>query len=320
MTRASEDKLPLDDIGILEGTNKSSLRADYLRHYDEMFAPYRDKKINFIEIGVQNGASLRMWERYFPEAAIIGIDINEKARRFETSRTSIAVGSQADKDFLAAVARKSPPTIVVDDGSHRADHVIFTFEHLFPALEPGGCYVIEDLFLHFGEIAERWRGEATTSPHAYLQRFVPGVLSRLAPGQTHSEDPLIEQIDRFCVVPGAVFIWKRRTMTDVAERIARARALVERSQVASNWFFLTDFIIKNGGPPEEAEHAARCAVRMEPITRSFRMLAHALTSRGDLDGAIAVMEAALATVKRSHEAELVRNTLEKLRDARQDRE
>jgi demethylmacrocin O-methyltransferase len=35
--------------------------------------------------------------------------------------------------------------IVVDDGSHRNEHVIDTFKILFPLLSPGGYYVVEDL-------------------------------------------------------------------------------------------------------------------------------------------------------------------------------
>jgi hypothetical protein len=35
--------------------------------------------------------------------------------------------------------------IIVDDGSHVNEHIIKTFNHLFPLLKKGGIYVIEDL-------------------------------------------------------------------------------------------------------------------------------------------------------------------------------
>jgi len=53
----------LDIIGVLEGTDKSSSVSsawDYLRHYQALFAPWRDQPINFIEIGVGRGASLNL--------------------------------------------------------------------------------------------------------------------------------------------------------------------------------------------------------------------------------------------------------------------
>jgi cephalosporin hydroxylase len=34
--------------------------------------------------------------------------------------------------------------LIVDDGSHRSEHVIASFEVLFPLLARGGLYVIED--------------------------------------------------------------------------------------------------------------------------------------------------------------------------------
>ena len=34
--------------------------------------------------------------------------------------------------------------IIIDDGSHINEHVIRTFQYLFPKLKPGGIYVVED--------------------------------------------------------------------------------------------------------------------------------------------------------------------------------
>ena len=46
--------------GALAGTDKSSSVSwcwDYLRHYEELFRPFRDQPINLLEIGVASGAS-----------------------------------------------------------------------------------------------------------------------------------------------------------------------------------------------------------------------------------------------------------------------
>jgi hypothetical protein len=59
---ASDNMSELDVIGVMEGTDKSSvvgLACDYLRHYDELFQKWRRDDINIIEIGVLGGASLR---------------------------------------------------------------------------------------------------------------------------------------------------------------------------------------------------------------------------------------------------------------------
>lgn len=71
------DHQPLDAIGILEGTDKSSLGHDYLRHYERIFAGLRNDPIQLLEFGIAGGASLGTWSRFFAQATIVGVDINE---------------------------------------------------------------------------------------------------------------------------------------------------------------------------------------------------------------------------------------------------
>jgi hypothetical protein len=68
--------------------------------------------------------------------------------RVAGGRKIVEIGSQVDPKFLTGLLQKYRLTIIIDDGSHQSDHVIFTFEHLFGALPPGGCYVMEDLYMH----------------------------------------------------------------------------------------------------------------------------------------------------------------------------
>ena len=95
--------------------------------------------MNLVEIGVFNGASTRMWKRYFPKATIIGVDIQERCKALEEDRIKIEIGSQSDGPFIDALLEEYPPTVMIDDGSHVASDIIFTFERAFPALLPGGA-------------------------------------------------------------------------------------------------------------------------------------------------------------------------------------
>jgi hypothetical protein len=95
--------LNLDQIGAIEGTDKSSNISygwDYLRHYEEWFALWCDQDINVIEIGVLNGSSIGVWLTYFSRAQIIGVDINPPCARLARERVRIKIGSQDDPDFL----------------------------------------------------------------------------------------------------------------------------------------------------------------------------------------------------------------------------
>ncbi len=123
----------------------------YAQYYEQIFRELRRKPISLLEIGVggeanpeKGGNSLRMWRAYFPKARIYGIDIHDKTphdeRRIKTFR-----GSQADPDFLDAVVREiGQIDVIIDDGSHINDHMILTFQHLFPHLADGGIYAVED--------------------------------------------------------------------------------------------------------------------------------------------------------------------------------
>ncbi len=155
----------LDLIGISEGTDKHSLLHDYLRHYERMFDRFRAAEIDLIEIGVANGASLRTWRRFFSKARIIGIDVVQACQVFadEANHVIVEIGSQDDPGFLLNIGRRYQPSIIIDDGSHIASHIQFSFETLFPALQPGGCYVIEDIMFHFGSDAPQHIGTASRS-------------------------------------------------------------------------------------------------------------------------------------------------------------
>ena len=142
---------------------------DYLRHYEKRFAPLRDTELNLIEIGVLDGASARMWAKFFTKAQIIGVDINPDCRRHAEGRVRIEIGSQDDPEFLHRLVAAHPPRIIIDDGSHRSDHIISTFERLFPTLPPGGYYIVEDLHFHLIESeAERLRGNSEVLATEYF--------------------------------------------------------------------------------------------------------------------------------------------------------
>ena len=115
---------------------------NYFREYDAYFAEYRDRPVRLMEIGVQGGGSLSMWKEYFPHAKIVGVDIDD-CSRFATSDISIYQGDQADPVFLASI----PGTfdIIIDDGGHTMRQQQVSFQHLFPRVNEGGMYVIEDL-------------------------------------------------------------------------------------------------------------------------------------------------------------------------------
>lgn len=135
----------LNDLAIKHNTDKSSKCHDYCRIYEKCFVDIRLNKLNILEIGVNRGDSLRMWKEYFPYSRIVGIDIDLMCKSYEEENINVEIGDQIDVEFLNLVCKKyNGFDIIIDDGCHRWKHQIVSFEILFPYLNSGGFYVIED--------------------------------------------------------------------------------------------------------------------------------------------------------------------------------
>ena len=128
----------------------------YLREYDRIFTPYRNKPLNLFEIGVQNGGSLEVWAKYFSSAKkIIACDINKKCAslNYSDKRISVLIGNASEEEISTQVsALTNSLDIVIDDGSHLSSEIILSFTHYFPMLAYGGVYIIEDLHCSY------WQG------------------------------------------------------------------------------------------------------------------------------------------------------------------
>jgi hypothetical protein len=100
-----------------------------------------------LEIGVGYGVSLAMWLNYFGvEATIHGLDSNPKFKRFEGDRIRMHIGRQEDREFLARVREEIPKLdVVIDDGGHRMEQQIVSFEELYGHVSDHGVYIVEDL-------------------------------------------------------------------------------------------------------------------------------------------------------------------------------
>ncbi len=119
----------------------------YFPAYETHFERFRNRHVTVFEIGVGEGGSLQQWRNYLgPFAIIVGLDVYPRCQQVEEDQIHVRIGSQTDRDFLAAVvAEFGPPDIVIDDGSHLQRHVNITFDYLYPQVAKNGVYLVEDL-------------------------------------------------------------------------------------------------------------------------------------------------------------------------------
>ena len=136
--------LSMDDIVAGTGAFKE---LSYLRVYEKLFEPMRDKPLALLELEILAGGSIRAWEAYFPNATIVSVDreipsinVSQRVRLFE--------GDQADLDLLARAAAETAPQgfdIIIDDCAHIGSAAKASFWYLFDNhLKAGGLYSIED--------------------------------------------------------------------------------------------------------------------------------------------------------------------------------
>jgi cephalosporin hydroxylase len=112
----------------------------FIEAYERHFKNLKPKRV--LEIGVQGGGSLKIWEKMFPEAEIVGVDILEDCKKYEGGNIKIFIGDQHDVKFLETLGEFD---IIIDDGGHTMTQQQVSLKTLMNQLSTPGIYVIEDL-------------------------------------------------------------------------------------------------------------------------------------------------------------------------------
>lgn len=192
----SQTFTPLCQLATKYMTDKSPYNIMTHRHpytmvYDMFLRPYQMKgaDLHLGEIGVLNGASIRMWREYFPEASLSAFDINKGALEKVAGIRGVS-GYHVDsgqpsglRDALAEATEGGKKfTILLEDASHRLDHQLVFLREAIDFVAPGGLLIIEDIFreipaARFQEaldlISDKVANAVLVQPdHPY--RFTPG--------------------------------------------------------------------------------------------------------------------------------------------------
>jgi len=177
----------LDEIMARTGTDKQYKHA-YPDIYDQLFWHFRFRPIRMLEIGFAKGRSARAFGEYFPAATIHVLDHSPSWGSYELlpeeikSRVHLHKGDQGKPNdiraMLDAVANgpKNPKKrgprkfhVVIDDGCHLSQQQLVSFEELWPHVEDGGLYIIEDLHISYGDTVKGW-GESKTMEY-FIQKI-----------------------------------------------------------------------------------------------------------------------------------------------------
>jgi hypothetical protein len=162
----------MDNLALKANADKGSFFHNYTEIYADYFAPLRDKKIRFLEIGIDNGNSVKLWENYFKNASLYFIDITLQNVKYASERSKYFVVDQENPRDLNKFIQETGGLfdVIIDDGGHTMNQQIVSFQCLFPHVKPGGLYIIEDL--HTSYWKEFGGGDSQYTAIAFLKALI----------------------------------------------------------------------------------------------------------------------------------------------------
>jgi hypothetical protein len=192
---------------------------DYTPHYEQHLARRRFRRQVVFEIGVggysdiRPGGSLAIWRDYFVRSTIVGLDISPKQIDLGARVKFERVDQSSSLDLQRVIEQHGCPDVVIDDGSHVGNDLTASFDFLWPRLQHGGVYIIEDLSTSYYPKYGGGDPPPQTSAVALVQRLVDCVQAQDStfarkPAWGSRSAPQYFDVCAVHVHPGIVFIEK----------------------------------------------------------------------------------------------------------------
>jgi hypothetical protein len=138
------------------GSGDKGTSHSYIEIYEDLLSKYR-KNSTVLEIGVSHGMSIRMWNEYFIDSKIYGVDICKNfyvgnvlqdvlgsAKKLMSEGFNIFIDDATKQEFVDKI-KHLKFDVIVDDGSHVLSDQILSFVLLKNLMKEGGVYIIEDV-------------------------------------------------------------------------------------------------------------------------------------------------------------------------------
>jgi len=125
-------------------TDKETSHCYISEVYDDLFSKYKHNS-KLLEIGVQEGHSIKLWSDYFQNSTIFGVEIDKNKIEIplEGHNYKIFIEDAYSRDFFNSVSEKFD--IIIDDGPHSVESQKFALENYYNLLNDDGVLIIEDI-------------------------------------------------------------------------------------------------------------------------------------------------------------------------------
>ncbi|MFA7219136.1 MAG: class I SAM-dependent methyltransferase [Synergistaceae bacterium] len=117
----------------------------YIPIYEELFSDIREEPLTILEIGIWKGHSLFMFEEYFPNSEIHGVDIDPNCAKIGFKRAKVLIADQMDINVLHQQYFNRKFDIVIEDGKHEYTPQILSAAIFYPLMKDNSIYIIEDI-------------------------------------------------------------------------------------------------------------------------------------------------------------------------------
>jgi len=152
------EKYNIDGFHKKGGTDKNSSHS-YVEIYEKLFSQYKNKRINLLEIGIQYGGSILLWQDYFKHSNLYFIDnvdiMDDNVKKHIDYKRCKIYKMDAYTNISKNILKKDNPDnfdIIIDDGPHTKESQSLFIKKYFNLLNDNGIMIIEDvdyLNLHF---------------------------------------------------------------------------------------------------------------------------------------------------------------------------
>lgn len=123
-------------------TDKNTLHS-YLEIYQSEFLKFKDEDIKIIEIGASAGGGLKLFEEWFTKAELVGYELYISPNQVPLSRANVI--NKSALDISSTEFLDNPPTIVIDDASHKLEDQLYIIKTVYPQIKDGGLLIVEDI-------------------------------------------------------------------------------------------------------------------------------------------------------------------------------
>lgn len=159
-SKAQPEKDKLNPKGMTGGDRMGKDHHNYAKHYEKhlsKFVKNRYENYIIIECGILKGTGLAIWSTLFPNATIIGLDIDLQNTKnnldFLKSKGAFQRGSLElhefdqfadNSNYIKNILKDKKIDIIIDDGYHSEFTILNTIECMKPFLNNSFAYFVED--------------------------------------------------------------------------------------------------------------------------------------------------------------------------------